>query len=236
MTTTERTFDWAPSEDPRNANYPIRALTSRSAAAEWTRDYRYHTVYGPVLNQKAEGACAGHGLMAAMMSNPVRMILPHPQQTAFGVYRAALHIDEFAGIEDEGTSLNAVCTVARDMGLIASWYWCQSVDEIIDTLLNVSSVFMGLVWPRSLLDAGPQGMSKVEGPLVGGHALLATGYAKHRVFSTYSGPVIRCRQSWGRGFGASGNIFIPEDGFRWLWDQQGEAAVISRQPKISLEA
>ncbi len=211
----ERTFDWRANPDPRRSTYPLRALL----ATEPSRFYRYHQA-GLVLDQGSEGACVGHGVTAAVQPAPLSVRLTNPQQTAFGMYYGSRRIDEWPGESDSGTSVQAGCKLAQELGFARSYWWCETVETIALAVLTHSPVVIGVPWYDSMYDTDEDGMVHVSGSVVGGHCLLVTGYNRTR-------GVFRWRNSWGEDYGNRGDAWITVNNLTTLFAQQGEAAVLS---------
>lgn len=212
----DRTFDWKPNPDPRQADYPLTALL----ATEPSRFYRYHQVGGPVLNQGREGACVGHGVTAAVQTSPLSVDLVDPQRTAFGMYYGSRRIDQWEGEDYSGTSVQAGCKLAQELGFARSYWWCKTVEDVAQAVLTHGPVVIGVPWLQSMFRTDENGTVTVSGEKVGGHCLLITGYNRTR-------GVFRWRNSWGLGYGIRGDAWITVDDYATLFAQGGEAAVLS---------
>ncbi len=216
---SERVFDWRPNPDPRREAFPLRTLLS----TEPNRFYRYHRVGGPVLDQAREGACVGHGVTAAVQTSPLSVDLVDPQATAFGMYYGSRRIDEWEGEDYSGTSVQAGCKLAQELGFARSYWWCTTVDAIAEAVLSHGPVVIGIPWLESMYDTDDDGLVTVSGAVVGGHCLLVTGFNRTR-------GVFRWRNSWGTSYGIDGDAWITVTDLTTLFAQGGEAAVLSTQP------
>jgi hypothetical protein len=212
---TQRIFDQQTKHDPRSLDYPVRELFKPVPVTSkfWSP--------GAVLDQGQEGACVGHGIAADLSASPVRVRgVDHPY--AQSIYMDARKIDGIPDSSGEGTSVNAGMKIAVERGFYTSYHWAFSLDDVIQSLLQVGPVVIGINWYAGMYEA-PDGVVSVSGECVGGHCILLTGYAKR-----YGrlGEVFRWRNSWGPGYGRNGNAYIKADDLgRLLIDEKGEAAI-----------
>lgn len=232
----ERTFDWVPRHDERSRQYPIRALLAPTAAKRtrklWTP--------GPILDQGSEGACVGHAWADEATATPVpvnlaRAELPgteagkpwprDPQGLAFAIYRQAQRLDEWPGEAYSGTSVLAGAKVMQSLRLLSEYRWAFGVDDVIDTLVQHGPVVLGIPWFYGMYQPFG-GEILVSGQVVGGHAILATGFDPVRaVNGRPPRPMIRLTNSWGLGWGEAGSAWITAAGLSSLLEQNGEACV-----------
>lgn len=207
---TERTFDQITLHDERSRNFAIRSAIRPAPIVS-----RYWTP-GPVLDQGSEGACVGFSISGDLGASPVR-IRNVTDAVAKTLYREAQAID---GIDDSagGTSVNAGMKVAVRRGFYSSYRWAFSLEDVRQSLIQVGPVVIGINWYSGMYEA-PNGLVEVSGELVGGHAILLTGYSRPR-------DAYRWRNSWGREYGTNGSAYIKaEDLYRLLITEKGEAAV-----------
>lgn len=193
-------LDYVPRYDERSRAFPVSAVAS-------TRRYRYWQA-GPQLDQGAEGACVGHAVVGSLTASPQRADIA-AQPAAFGIYRMAQHLDEWEGEAYEGTSVLAGAKVARHAGLCTEYRWCFGIDDVTNTVLEDGPVVIGVEWRDSMMDTRPSGLLDTSGRAVGGHAVVITGFAQHRVLGgETAGPMFRVRNSWGSGWGVSGSFYL----------------------------
>jgi C1A family cysteine protease len=69
------------------------------------------------------------------------------------------------------------------------------------------------------------GVVVVDGNLVGGHAILITGYDPAMIIDGKPCEVFRWRNSWGTGYGINGSGYILYSDLENLLQQSGEACV-----------
>jgi hypothetical protein len=220
---TDRTFDYVPRLV--EANLPYRMGATDPALLDRSRFW----VPGPVLDQGREGACVGFGCTAEYLASPVRGRPPaldsqpnlpavrRAELLARDVYLSAQRIDAWEGEAYEGTSVRAGMLVGRERGWWTGFRWAMSMAEL-RAALELGPVVVGVEWREGMYRA-PGGVVTVDGRVVGGHALLITGYSARR-------RAWRWRNSWSRSYGVNGSAYIRHDDLdSVLFRAGGEAAV-----------
>lgn len=227
----DRKLDWVPRHDPRSLQFPARTLFRKTEPANMT--WRAPSV---PLDQGAEGACVGFGWTHEALTTPVAVNLEALAQTqwpgepnafARSVYREAQHIDEWDGVDYEGTSVNAGAKVMRSRGLLKEWRWSFGVDDVILSIVNIGPVVLGIPWHLSMYHA-PNGIVEVHGEVVGGHCIMANAVRKAGVIFPDE-VAIGWVNSWGPTYGQNGRGWIRRSALGYLLGQQGEAAVPVRR-------
>ncbi|GGM55725.1 hypothetical protein GCM10012275_28550 [Longimycelium tulufanense] len=214
---THPKLDRIPCFDERSRNYGVRRLLATrpvkrkpTAWVPWT----------PPLDQGREGACVGFAWAHELGCTPVPVNVS--DNYARMLYQAARSEDRLMGNDfPEGASLLAGAKSCQALGLIKSYYWAFSVDDVIDALVAQGPVVLGLPWYSGMYQTDKDGMVDVTGHIVGGHALLATGY----VPDAPNGDLIVWQNSWGPDYGNNGQAFIHVDDLKRLLAQDGEACV-----------
>lgn len=216
------------SGDPRNADYPYRAVGVARRKRLWQE--------GVTLNQFDVGACVGFAWTADLLAEPVTPAKPVTarQGNRLGrwIYNRANAIDGIDGNVDWTTVL-AGAKVMQGLGLIESYRWATNVDDIIDALLTRGPVVTLTPWLSQMGNA-PKGRVVVKGRRMGvDHCVLLTGYDPDRD----GHESLRWRNSWGSSYGDGGSAWIKVEDFRNLWTGPnpalplGEACVpIGRNP------
>ena len=224
-----RTLDWKPRFDEESKNYPVRGILNKRVPRKsvlW--------VAGPILDQKAEGACVGFGWTAEALSTPNVVNLKTipgkaprtPQPFARYVYSSAKTIDEYPGEDYDGTSVLAGAKVMQGLKTVESYSWAFSIDDVIDALIQKGPVVLGINWYEGMYEA-PRGVLKVSGDHVGGHCILAIGYTTSS--SKFKGdPSITLQNSWGTKWGMNGLAEISVADLQKLLSEQGEACIPSK--------
>jgi hypothetical protein len=171
------------------------------------------------------GGCVGHGIVGDYLASPVRgrYGAEDGHDAAVDVYNAAKRVDEFEGVNYEGTSVRAGMLVARSKKWITGFKWALSTTEL-RTGLESGPVVIGFVFTEGLWETQPNGDWIPGGDEVGGHCVLVTGYSPNY---HGRGPRYRIKNSWnGWGYQNLGNAYLSPDSLNTiLFDVGGEAAV-----------
>lgn len=227
--TVERTFDYRPRLIEANRAFRVGSIVPMVD----TTKPRYWTP-GVVLDQGTEGACVGFGCTGEALASPSRWRPVDPdtpgpwahlnpaQRGAFEVYRRAKEIDEWEGVDYDGTSVRAGMLVGRERGWWDGFRWALNMTEL-RAALELGPVVIGIEWREGMYEA-PEGRLSIRGRVVGGHCILITGYtAKHPKFNA---PAYRLRNSWGKEWGVNGSAYIRAADLDFiLFEAGGEAAV-----------
>src|SRR5215213_644760 len=184
----------SPTSSPGAERVPI--LDYRPRLVEANRQYRVEPpardlsqvtrwwAPGTVLDQGQEGSCVGHGIVGEFLASPVRGPLHPPSGfsraevghlLALQVYNRAKEIDEWEGVDYEGTSVRAGMLVGRSRGWYDGFTWAFNMTEL-RAALEQGPVVVGVDWHQDSYDALPNGDLLISGPVVGGHCLLVNGY------------------------------------------------------------
>jgi hypothetical protein len=180
-------------------------------------------VPGQTLDQQNEGACVPHGITQDAISSPVRVRLDDPQALAWQGYDWTRRNDEWPGEDYSGTSVNAGMKWYRDLGLIDAWWWCRSIEDLIQAIIQIGPAVIGIPWREGMYETRSDGLVEVHGRVVGGHCIHVNGYSpSYRRL----GEVFRWKNSWGNGYGINGQGWIKTDAFDYLaFRGQGEVAI-----------
>jgi hypothetical protein len=165
--------------------------------------------------------CIGHGVAHEAAASPVR-VRGIDETVAHAVYKRAQQLDPWPGEAYEGTSVLAGMKVGQERGWWSGYRWAMSMAEL-RAALEEGPVVIGVEWRDGMYKA-PGGVVTATGRVVGGHALLVTGYTpRHR---TLKAPAYRWRNSWSESYGVRGNAYISADDlYEILFAAGGEAAV-----------
>lgn len=219
---TIRTLDWRSNHDERSRAFGVRSITTDSPGVPiyWNP--------GPVLDQKAEGACVGFGWSAEASASPKR-VRNVDNAYARQVYEDARAFDRAMGyVWPEGASVLAGAKVMKKRGLIDSYYWAFGIDELRNALC-LGPVVIGINWPETAYEPRPSGMLDTSGRIVGGHCILVTGYHPKRRFAREGWfrrfECYRLRNSWGEEWGRGGDAWIKAEDLASLLADNGESCV-----------
>jgi hypothetical protein len=226
----EKTFNWKPTFDARSKAFPIRAAIPERPKRR-TKKWRN----GVILDQGREGACVGFGWAAEALSTPVAVDLTRlkadapedPTAFAQAIYHRAKQIDWWDGEDYEGTSVLAGAKAMQELGLLKEYRWCFNIEDVIDAILVKGPVVLGIYWYESMYEA-PNGILKVNGPIVGGHCITAVGFKLAKDSATGEDTVI-LQNSWGYSWGEWGLAEIRVSDLAALLRNDGEACVPSKR-------
>lgn len=180
------------------------------------RRYRYWSQAGWWGDQGATSMCVGYSLAAWIEDGPVThpgiapIVRPRP------IYDLARTMDEWPGVDYDGTSVRAGMKALRSMGWVDSFRWALSMEEVVETLLTGGPVVVGTNWYEAMFDPDPDGTVHIGGDVVGGHAYKLDGVS-------LDDRRVRGKNSWGRGWGSRGALWMSFDDLERLIDEQGEA-------------
>lgn len=174
------------------------------------------------LNQGTEGACVGFGWAALLGVGPIYNVADNRFARAF--YEDARREDQRNGVDfPDGASVLAGARVARSRGLISGYKWAFGIADVIATICGKGPVVLGLPWYEGMYETDSRGLVSVNGSLVGGHCITATGYwPQHPIFG---GDVVQWINSWGSGYGLRGVGYIRTMELAYLLKQDGEAVI-----------
>ena len=222
---TERNFGWVSRHDPKSRQYAIRSLLDQKNIEKKLTLWEE----GTVLDQGSEGACVGFAWTADLLAAPAQ---PKQQpEASFGnslalsFYKDAKKIDEWPGEDYDGTSVLAGAKIMQSMGFIGEYRWCFGINDVRDAVISEGPVVIGVPWFDGMYSTKPGGLVKVGGKLVGGHAILITGYNPKMRFGNTTCEVFRWRNSWGSDYGVNGSGWIKAKDLEMLLSNSGEACV-----------
>lgn len=179
------------------------------------------------LDQGREGACVGFGWSAELAVGPIE--LPVSNSSAQDLYANARRIDQREGSNfPDGASVLAGAKVCRGNRTISTYRWMFGIEQVVSTLCEKGPVVLGIPWHESMYETDSVGRVTVNGPLVGGHCILAAGFipASDPIAIRLGGDhLIPWINSWGRGYGVRGVGFIRVNDLANLLKRDGEAVM-----------
>lgn len=209
--------------DPRNRGFAVAPYV-RGTARKKTL---WHIPKILPLDQGREGACVGFGWSAELAVGPIE--LPVSNASAQQLYLGARAIDKLEGAQyASGASVLAGAKYAHKRGWISGYRWAFTVDDIIDTVCSTGPVVMGTDWYDGMYQTAPDGRITVNGPLVGGHCWLISGYIPVEdavKMNLGAAALFEMVNSWGRSFGVGGVAYIRVADVQRLMASQGEACI-----------
>ena len=199
--------------DPRRLALPARKTWGISRTA---------------LDQGDTGTCVGHAWRNFLRCQPMRT--EHGGPSPFDIYRSAVLKDTWAGNDneaqlpdgdprlDDGTSVRAGAEAVMGFGRLKSYVWAFALQPVTEWVLTEGPVVLGTNWYSSFMQPDGKGIVRIlpTATVVGGHAYLLRGVDTRRALA-------RCSNSWGDGWGLSGEFFLPFRDLERLIHEDGEA-------------
>lgn len=222
---TDRKLDWKSRHDPQSKNYPIRTIFGPKGIVPvktmWDE--------GIVLDQGSEGACVGFAWTGELLAQPAapkeQPSFHYANNLAIAFYNDAKRVDQWPGENYEGTSVLAGAKIMKERGLIGEYRWCFSINDVRDAVITEGPVVIGIPWYNGMYDTDQNGIVRISGDLVGGHAILLTGYDPAMRIGNSVDEYFRWRNSWGEDYGVDGSGWIRRKDLEKLLLQNGEACV-----------
>lgn len=221
-----RRLDWKPNFDERSKGFGVS-----SVVAEQEVDITKPTIWehGTVLDQGSEGACVGFAWTGATIAKPMPPVeqpeFVQGNNFAIQLYKEAQKVDPWPGEDYSGTSVLAGAKIAKQKGIIDEYRWCFSVEELRDAVVNVGPVVIGVNWYKDMYGTDKNGIVKVSGDHVGGHAIMVTGFIPDHNVNNLSTPVFEWVNSWGPGYGKGGRGYITYKDMERLVKERAEMCV-----------
>lgn len=226
------------------SKYPIRGVLQASPSITVERHFQlpwWHWTH----DQGSEGACVGHGtgMTMAIVNTKQRREAGAPKPwtaryDCFWLWDRAKERDSWPDTnpgDDNGTSVDAACQVARDIGLlpldkrhtkttpqildgIETYRWATSVDDMRVAIAGGGPVTIGVNWYENF-DAPEKGwIGKGDlGKIRGGHCVCIYGASDRR-------QAFRLKNSWGKNYPL---VWLPYEVMERLIKEDGEASIIT---------
>jgi hypothetical protein len=194
--------------DPRDAFFPLRAILPPLAAA----DVPTHKLWNvpEILDQGQTPRCVAFSTRMALEASPHRYKKGDPDPAA--IYKGAQENDEWPGEGYDGTSARGAMKFLQSLGLIAAYYWPQTVDEALRYVLTSGPIMVGGNWRDGMWQTDRHGWLRPVGTVVGGHEVLLVGYHQQDEKATFVNP-------WGKGWGDKGFFHMKRaDLIAWMAD------------------
>lgn len=214
-----RTFDRIPHLDPASRNFAIGDHVIEAATPVVVGDQQPISKQWACsidLDQGQDGACVGFGWTHWQAADPC----DKPGLTydsAMALYHSAQAID---GNPDphEGSTVLAGAQVVQQEGVITSYKWAFSKEEIVLALGHVGPVVLGVDWYEGMFDVEPNGIIEPTGTIAGGHCILARAIDVDDMWVTL-------HNSWGPSWGKNGDAYITVDNLWRILVNDGESCI-----------
>lgn len=208
-------------KDDRSRQFMTRSLVGRTA-----RFKRVWTTRKEPLDQGQEGECVGFSMAGELAANPAAYEVTN--STGHKIFAAARAVDQSEGRNfPEGATVIAGLKACQRAKYFKSYGWNFGIDDTINWIVRRGPVVLGINWHESMYETDSKGLIDVDGPIVGGHAIMANGFwPAHPTF----GDVLVLTNSWGRSWGVSGRGYLPVESADHLLKEDGESAAIVDLP------
>ncbi len=218
--------------DPRDHNYLMRRMLPQVSAVKLPTKKTW-AIAKTALDQGNTGTCVGHGWRNFLRCAPIRTTKPDP--SAFTIYREAVLLDPWKENDGEaklpdndpglqsGTTVRAGAQALDARSLLKSYVWAFDLQTAVEWALTQGPVVLGTNWYSSF-NPDAEGIvhitptAKVEG----GHCYLWRGADTKRALAL-------CSNSWGDGWGKSGEFYLPFRDLERLIHEDGEVCSAVQQ-------
>lgn len=211
------------SPDERDKGFLMSSLIPKAKETQEYRTWKYWWPTGWWGNQGSTPHCVGYAWAHWLAEGPITQVRArskrggHPFDPNY-LYNEAQLIDEWPGIDYDGTSVRAGVKVLKNNGFVSEYRWAWDIEDVINTLLYISPVVVGTVWTYDMFFPDENNIIKATGSFSGGHAYLLDGINVDR-------GIIRIKNSWGRNWANKGFAYISIDDMSKLISLDGEACV-----------
>jgi len=198
-----------------------RTLVSRTA-----RYKRVWTTRGEPLDQGQEGECVGFSIAGELAAQPNPYEVT--DSTGHKIFAAAQSVDRSEGRNfPDGATVLAGMKATQRAKYFTKYGWCFGIDDTINWIIRRGPVVLGINWYDAMYETSDKGLITVDGPIVGGHAIMANGFwPNHPLF----GDVLVLTNSWGRNWGLAGRGYLPIESAERLLKEDGEVAAPTEYP------
>ncbi len=206
------------------------------------RPYRSYTYSTPQhLDQGRQGSCTGHRAAHELIARYAST----KGVTQSDAVRLYLYSQEFCDEWEGGEYANAspiysgssnlgVCKAVIDLypNDIAGFEHCFGIKDVLLTLSYKGGVGVGINWRRGMSQPDENGFIHNEGVLDGGHSVWVKGqklvFMERKVAKTWEHldtlrSYVKIHQSWGKGHGDGGDVYLSVGELDALLREDGDA-------------
>lgn len=198
-------------KDEQNRDYPVRKLLRGKSR----RQYRYWNDTSKFFNQGQSNACVGHAWAHLRVDGPIKPLVTEIVDP-FELYRIAQENDDIPGPHEGSTTLGGA-KAAAIKGWLSEYRWAFSMQDVIDTVLDLGPMIVGTWWHYDMFETDKHGFLSVSGGKAGGHEYEINGVS-------VTDEVFRIKNSWGqKDWGIKGRGWITFKEFEKLLYDDGDA-------------
>lgn len=187
---------------------------------------------GRSIDQGNTSTCVGHAWRNFLRAKPIMTEKGGP--SAWDIYRNAIILDAWSDNDQEaklpdghpgfasGTSVRAGAQALQAMRRLPSYMWAFNLQDAVNWVLTQGPVVLGTNWYAAMDYPTVQGLVKIGGGVVGGHAYLLRGVNTKTKLATLE-------NSWGDGWGMNGAFYMTFADLERLILEDGEACTAVEQ-------
>jgi hypothetical protein len=203
-----------PADPEEHALHPVsRQLAAQPSVAI----SHYHFSNGWWGDQGDKPQCVAYAWTHWLEDGPVKHSGKAPCIDPGYLYAECQKIDGDSYPHDGTTTLAAAKTLTT-LGYISGYHWAYSLDEVVQTILQLGPVVCGVNWYESMFYPDEAGLIEVSGNIAGGHEIKLDG-------ANTVHELLRIKNSWGRSWGANGFACISFNDFQRLLSEDGDACL-----------
>lgn len=203
--------------DERSKEYPARTLM-KSTAQPRNRLWRRGRAY----DQDGTSTCVAQTGKGMLNTLPLSSKASYYHRSRYSIdefYAGARELDEWPGVDYEGTSGLGLCKHLKLTGKIDEYRWCFGLNDVLLTLSHIGPVGLGIWWYSGMYYTDEKGEVQVTGSQEGGHEVELIGVDVNREQVVFM-------NSWGPTWGEGGRGRLSWTNLYRLLEEQGDAFVI----------
>jgi len=174
-------------------------------------------------NQGNTPQCVGYAWAHWICDGPVTHSGTLPIIQPSLIYRESQKVDEWPGEKYDGTSVRGGAKYLKTTGKISSYLWGFNINTLINTVLSVGPVVVGTNWYYNMFFPDKNGLIRLSGRIVGGHAYVINGVDTVK-------KQFRIKNSWGNTWGILGHAYISFSDMTRLIKENGEICLAIEKP------